>query len=58
MICHWFWDMCLLIGMYVPVSSAENVGIIQNLFITIAGIVLVVICIRAILRKKKSPAIN
>ncbi len=48
MICHWFWDMSLLVGMYVPVSSAQTVGIIQNLFITIAGIILVVICIRRI----------
>ncbi len=48
MICHWFWDMCLLVGMYVPVSQAQNVGVVQNLFITIAGIVLIVICIRGI----------
>ncbi len=53
MICHWFWDMCLLIGMYVPVSQAQNVGVVQNLFITIAGIVLIVICIRGIRKMKK-----
>ncbi len=53
MVCHWFWDMSLLIGMYVPVSQAQNVGVIQNLFITIAGIVLIVICIRGIRKMKK-----
>ncbi len=51
MICHWFWDMCLLIGLYVPISQAQYMGLAQNLFETVAGIVLLIIIVRHIRTK-------
>ncbi|PID27819.1 MAG: hypothetical protein CR982_04970 [Candidatus Cloacimonadota bacterium] len=48
MISHWFWDMVVLIDMDVPVSQVLNIGVLQSLFIAIAGILLIVISIRGV----------
>ncbi len=53
MIFHWIWDMFLLLGMYVPVKQTQILQLGQNLFEQIAGVVLILICIRAIRRKYK-----
>lgn len=54
MMYHWVWDMFLILGLYIPVSQTQYVLMIQNIFEQVAGIVLIVVCIRVIRSAKKN----
>ncbi len=56
MLYHWVWDMFLILGLYVAVSQTEYLLMAQNIFEQVAGIVLIVVCIRAMRTMKKQMA--
>ncbi len=56
MLFHWVWDMFIIMGLYVPVKQTEMLLMGQNIFEMVAGIVLIVICIRGIRKIRKQIA--